>query len=78
MTDPNQVPGVAKKPRTPQDERTTQRGFAAAYVLLGAAPSGLLVGWLIDLAAGTRPWFMLGCCALFLLVALVHLLRELR
>ena len=78
MTNLNQVSGDARKSDSSSDKQQTQRSFANVYLMLSAAPSGLLLGWLIDSAAGTKPWFTLGCCTAFLLVAVIQLLKDLR
>lgn len=54
------------------------RGFANAWMVLGAAPSGLLIGWFIDRAYGTTPWWMLGLSLLFLAVSLYQLVKDSR
>lgn len=53
-----------------------QRGFAHAWMVLGAAPAGLGLGWLIDRAYGTAPWWMLGLSVLFLGASLYPLIKD--
>jgi hypothetical protein len=52
------------------------RGFANAWMVLGAAPSGLLIGWFIDRSYGTAPWWMLGLSLLFLAASLYQLVKD--
>jgi F0F1-type ATP synthase assembly protein I len=53
-----------------------QRGFANAWMVLGAVPSGLLIGYVIDRAYGTAPWWMLGLSLTFLAVSLYQLVKD--
>jgi F0F1-type ATP synthase assembly protein I len=53
-----------------------QRGFANAWMVLGAAPSGLLIGYFIDRAYGTAPWWMLGLSLTFLAASLYQLVKD--
>ena len=55
-----------------------QRGFASAWMVLGAAPAGLLIGYFIDQAYGTTPGWMLGLSLLFLGVSLYQLIKDSR
>lgn len=57
-------------------DRSWQRGFANAWMVLGAAPSGLLIGYFIDRAYGTAPWWMLGLSLTFLAVSLYQLVKD--
>ena len=67
----------ADVPSSPVPDRNGwQRGFANAWMVLGAAPSGLLIGYFIDRAAGTAPWWMLGLSLLFLAVSLYQLVKD--
>lgn len=61
-----------------QQDHGWQRGFASAWMVLGAAPAGLLLGYLIDRAAGTSPAWMLGLSLLFLAVSLYQLIKDSR
>ena len=60
------------------DQRRSQRGFASAWMLLGSAPTGLLIGYAIDRAAGTQPTWMISLSLLFLALALYQLIRDSR
>lgn len=71
----NVVPGSERKP---SDSHGWQRGFANAWMVLGAAPAGLLIGYFIDRAYGTTPWWMLGLSLLFLAVSLYQLVKDTR
>ena len=73
----NVVPGVDKNAgKKPTDDHGWQRGFANVYMVLGAAPAGLLIGYFIDSAYGTTPWWMLGLSLLFLAVSLYQLVKD--
>lgn len=61
---------------TPTDSHGWQRGFANVWMVLGAAPAGLAIGWFIDRAYGTAPWWMLGLSLLFLAVSLYQLVKD--
>lgn len=61
-----------------QRDHGWQRGFASAWMVLGAAPAGLLLGYFIDRAAGTSPAWMLGLSLLFLAVSLYQLIKDSR
>jgi ATP synthase protein I len=64
-------------PREQQDEQYGwQRGFANVWMLVGAAPAGLAIGYFIDRAYGTTPWWMLGLSLLFLAVSLYQLVKD--
>jgi F0F1-type ATP synthase assembly protein I len=60
------------------DSHGWQKGFANAWMVLGAAPAGLLIGYFIDRAADTTPWSMLGLSMLFLAVSLYQLIKDSR
>ena len=62
--------------KKPSDRHGWQRGFANAWMVLGAAPSGLLIGYFIDRAYGTAPWWMLGLSLLFLALSLYQLVKD--
>jgi F0F1-type ATP synthase assembly protein I len=70
----NEVLGTSK---TPLDSQSWQRGFANVYMVLGAAPAGLLIGYFIDRACGTTPWWMLGLSLTFLAASFYQLLKDL-
>lgn len=78
--DPRQdreTPAKTDGPSSPASDRQQwQRGFASAWMVLGAAPAGLLIGYLIDRAAGTTPWWALGLSLLFLAVSLYQLVKD--
>jgi F0F1-type ATP synthase assembly protein I len=57
-------------------DKSWQRGFANAWMVLGAAPSGLLIGYFIDRAHGTAPWWMLGLSLTFLAASLYQLVKD--
>jgi len=57
-------------------DHSWQRGFANVWMVLGAAPAGLLIGYFIDRAYGTSPWWMLGLSLLFLAVSLYQLVKD--
>lgn len=57
-------------------KQSWQRGFANAWMVLGAAPSGLLIGYFVDRAYGTAPWWMLGLSLTFLAVSLYQLVKD--
>ena len=57
-------------------KRVWQKGYANAWMVLGAAPAGLLIGYFIDREAGTTPWFMLGLSMLFLATSLYRLVKD--
>lgn len=64
-------------PRGQQDQQHSwQRGFANVWMLVGAAPAGLAIGYFIDRAYGTSPWWMLGLSLLFLAVSLYQLVKD--
>jgi len=69
-------PGSSQQPS--QQQKSWQRGFASAWMVLGAAPSGLLIGYFIDQAYGTTPGWMLGLSLLFLGVSLYQLIKDTR
>ncbi|HEX3135864.1 MAG TPA: AtpZ/AtpI family protein [Planctomycetota bacterium] len=58
------------------DQGGWQRGFANVWMLVGAAPAGLAIGYFIDRAYGTTPWWMLGLSLLFLAVSLYQLVKD--
>jgi len=58
------------------DRHGWQRGFANVWMLIGAAPAGLAIGYFIDRAYGTSPWWMLGLSLLFLAVSLYQLVKD--
>ena len=58
------------------DGTSWQRGFANAWMVLGAAPSGLLIGYFIDRSYGTAPWWMLGLSLTFLAASLYQLVKD--
>ena len=60
------------------DQRRSQRGFASAWMVLGAAPAGLLIGYGIDRIAGTQPGWMIGLSLLFLALSLYQLIKDSR
>ena len=60
----------------PQDNGSWHRGFANAWMVLGAAPAGLAIGYVIDRNFGTAPWWMLGLSLLFLAVSLYQLVKD--
>lgn len=64
--------------RKPDDSHGWQRGFANAWMVLGAAPAGLFIGYFIDRAYGTAPWWMLGLSLLFLAASLYQLVKDSR
>ena len=71
------VPGVGKSVgKKPVDSHGWQRGFANVWMVLGAAPAGLLIGYFIDSAYGTTPWWMLGLSLLFLAGSLYQLVKD--
>lgn len=73
----NGVPGVGKNTgKTPPDSHGWQRGFANVWMLVGAAPAGLALGYFIDRTYGTAPWWMLGLSLLFLAVSLYQLVKD--
>ncbi len=79
MTAPEQRPDrkdPAKPDAPASDRQGWQRGFASAWMVLGAAPAGLLIGYGIDRAAGTAPWWALGLSLLFLAVSLYQLVKD--
>ena len=65
-----------KKQDKRNDSQGWQKGFANAWMVLGAAPAGLLIGYFIDREAGTTPWFMLGLSMLFLATSLYRLVKD--
>lgn len=71
-----QATNNGKKLVNDNDSHGWQKGFANAWMVLGAAPAGLLIGYFIDRAAGTTPWFMLGLSLLFLAVSLYQLVKD--
>jgi F0F1-type ATP synthase assembly protein I len=74
---PNAVSGAGKSAgKTPTDSHSWQRGFANVWMLVGAAPAGLAIGYFIDRASGTTPWWMLGLSLLFLAVSLYQLVKD--
>jgi F0F1-type ATP synthase assembly protein I len=81
MTAPDQrddrdQPARPTAPDQRSDRQGWQRGFANAWMVLGAAPSGLLLGYGIDRLAGTTPWWALGLSLLFLAVSLYQLVKD--
>jgi F0F1-type ATP synthase assembly protein I len=70
------VTNDGKKQDNNNDSRDWQKGVANAWMVLGAAPAGLLIGYFIDRAADTTPWFMLGLSLLFLAVSLYQLVKD--
>jgi F0F1-type ATP synthase assembly protein I len=74
--DDSQVDRQRPEGGKPTDRHGWQRGFANAWMVLGAAPSGLLLGYFIDRAYGTSPWWMLGLSLLFLAVSLYALIKD--
>lgn len=56
--------------------RTWQRSLAKGSIVLGAAPTGLLIGYFVDRAAGTSPWSMLALGFLCLAGAIFRLIKE--
>lgn len=73
----NVVPGAGKSAgKKPTDSHGWQRGFANVWMVVGAAPAGLLIGYFIDQAYGTNPWWMLGLSLLFLAVSLYQLVKD--
>jgi F0F1-type ATP synthase assembly protein I len=89
MVEPN-VPEARKSPadrsannhlKDTSDSATQagwQRGFASAWMVLGAAPAGLFIGYFIDRSLGTSPAWMLGLSLLFLAVSLYQLIKDSR
>jgi F0F1-type ATP synthase assembly protein I len=70
-------PGEAGKANADKkQDHSWQRGFANVWMVLGAAPAGLLIGYFIDRAAGTSPWWMLGLSLLFLAGSLYQLVKD--
>jgi F0F1-type ATP synthase assembly protein I len=78
---------MAKLPESQQDEPARksgqsshdwQRSFVAAYVMLGSAPAGAGLGYLVDHWLGTSPFWTGAIACAFLLVSLVNLLMVLR
>ena len=67
-----------QRPEKQGDDHGWQRGFASAWMVLGAAPAGLLIGYFIDRAADTTPSWMLILSILFLAVSLYHLIKDSR
>lgn len=65
-----------KKQGDSNDSHGWQKGYANAWMVLGAAPAGLLIGYFIDREAGTAPWFMLGLSMLFLATSLYRLVKD--
>ena len=72
----HQATNDGKKQANDNDSQGWQKGFANAWMVLGAAPAGLLIGYFIDRAADTTPWFMLGLSLLFLAVSLYQLVKD--
>lgn len=52
-----------------------QLGNRVLAELLGGLIGGGLIGWLIDLAAGTKPWGLLGMLFLGVFVAFRNIIR---
>ena len=75
-SDRHQATNDGKKQANDNDSHDWQKGFANAWMVLGAAPAGLLIGYFIDRAADTTPWFMLGLSLLFLAVSLYQLVKD--
>ncbi len=65
-----------KAPDGTPDRGGWQRGFANAWMVLGAAPAGLAIGYVIDRTYDTSPWWMLGLSLLFLAVSLYQLVKD--
>ena len=74
----HQATNDGKKQANDNDAHGWQKGFANAWMVLGAAPAGLIIGYLIDRAADTTPWSMLGLSLLFLAVSLYQLVKDSR
>jgi F0F1-type ATP synthase assembly protein I len=74
----HQATNDSKKQGNDTDSHGWQKGFANAWMVLGAAPAGLLIGYFIDHAADTTPWSMLGLSLLFLAVSLYQLVKDSR
>ncbi len=53
-----------------------QRGFASAWMVLGAAPAGCLIGYFIDKAYDSTPLWMIILSFLFLAVSLYQLIKD--
>jgi F0F1-type ATP synthase assembly protein I len=75
------APDDQQHDRSPESKKkdssqSWQRGFANAWMVLGAAPSGLLIGWFIDRSYGTAPWWMLGLSLTFLAASLYQLVKD--
>jgi F0F1-type ATP synthase assembly protein I len=79
---------MVKPPQTQQQEQPAaqngvaphswQRCFVAAYVVLGSAPAGAGLGYLVDRLLGTSPFWTAATACVFLLLSLVNLFLVLR
>ncbi len=78
MTDSHQnqtPPAAAQKQQMSDKNSAWQQGYASAWVVLGAAPTGLFIGYFIDQHFGTNPAWMLGLSLLFLALSLYQLIK---
>jgi F0F1-type ATP synthase assembly protein I len=82
MTDShkNQTPPSAARKqqmsdKNMSDKNSWQQGYALAWGVLGAAPTGLFIGYFIDQHFGTTPAWMLGLSLLFLALSLYQLIK---
>lgn len=74
--EPRQTRSTEGKDQSGNDRNGWQRGFANVWMLVGAAPAGLAIGYVIDRAYGTSPWWMLCLSLLFLAVSLYQLVKD--
>jgi F0F1-type ATP synthase assembly protein I len=76
MTDRDEHQHDRRSDKSAHRDHSWQRGFANAWMVLGAVPAGLFLGYLIDDAAETTPTWMLVLSLLFLSVSLYRLVKD--
>jgi F0F1-type ATP synthase assembly protein I len=78
MADLPQSQHTAPPAKPAPSAQAWQRGFVAAYMVLGSAPAGAAIGYGIDHLASTNPYWTVSLALTFLIVSLVHLVKVLR
>jgi len=74
--DDRDAPEAAEPDDAQPSSRGPLAGMAAPYIMIGAFATGMLIGYLIDQALGTTPWWAVGMTGFFLVVGIYHMIRD--
>ena len=66
----------SSSPVTPERKPNPFQGAGAAYIMVAAALMGPGIGYLIDQARGTSPFWTITCFAIFLVAGGYHMIKE--